>query len=536
MRKAIFSFRCLICITLGVMLTAASLSAQQERPNVLFIIVDDLNTTITAYGHENMVTPNIDNLADQGTLFERAYTQQPVCSASRASFLTGLRPETAGVNYPYSEYFVQEVLPKHPTVSAYFKSHGYYTRHFGKVHHGQDLDSLSAPWFQGNAQTYFNPENAETKDKSTGGPPFEASRSTIEVHRDALIANEAMSALEAAATKDQPFFFAVGFHKPHLPFVAPKQFYDLYPVEKVPLPECPLHPLGAPDWTIDRYVLDQYKWEHNDRTRPFSAQYTREARQAYYACVSFIDHLVGDLVSKADELNLLDNTIIVITSDHGFHLGDQNHWSKTTNYESALHVPLIIVDGRSDKHGLRSKAFVELVDMYPTLVELCGLPMPDYLEGTSVVPLLDDPDRPWKSAAFTRQPRGMLDHIYGHAIRTDRYRYVEWTREATGEVLLQELYDYEKDAREIENLADHAEYKSIRDELAERLAQGWKAALPPGIENHSDNPIAPPPYAVRGEGMSRREAWVREYGGNVDMNWEEAARVRREAEAKGQMP
>ena len=404
------------------------------------------------------------------------------------------------------------------------------------MHHGRDLDNLSAPWFAGNAPAYFNPENVASSQQPGRGAPFEASKSSIQIHRDALIAAEAMSAIEAATDRDEPFFFAVGFHKPHLPFVAPEQFFDLYPLAKVPLPDSPLHPLNAPDWTIDRYVLDQYAWEHNDRTRPFSAQYTREARRAYFACVSFIDQLIGELIARTDELGLLDNTVIVVTSDHGFHLGDQNHWSKTTNYEASLHVPLIIAGGRVPMHGKRSNAFVELVDIYPTLVELCSLPMPEYLEGTSVAPLLRDPHRGWKSAVFSRQPRGMLDDIYGYTIRTSRYRYVEWTREATGEVLLQELYDYEKDPREIENLADLPEYTAIRDTLSTQLAQGWKAALPPGIENTSNNPIAPPPYAVRNEGMSRREAWVKRYGGDVDMSWEEATRVRRETEVREQNP
>jgi iduronate 2-sulfatase len=503
-----------------------------EQPNVVVIVVDDLNPMLGAYGYSHMVTPNFDRLADEGVLFERAYVQQPVCSASRASFLTGLRPETVGVDYPYSEYFVDEILRQFPTMSEYFEQHGFVAQNFGKVHHGKDLDDLQTKYFPGNAQHYFNPENAEFARKSSGGSPFEASETGIDVHGDAIVAKKAMESMEQAVKRDKPIFFMIGFRKPHLPFVAPAKFFDLYPVDQVPLPVSPLHPIGAPDWTVDRYVLNQYEWEHADEDRPFSATYTQQARQAYFACVSFIDHLIGEVVQQTKELGIYDKTIFLITSDHGFHLGDQNHWSKTTNYEASLHVPFLISGGALAQRGLRSEAFVELVDMFPTLAEMAGLPVPEHLEGTSLVPLLENPDQPWKAAAFSRQPRGMLSDRCGYAIRTDRFRYVEWRTEATGEVIFQELYDYKMDPREIENLVYLPQYAKVVKELAAQLAGGWRAALPDGIVNPSRNPVAPPPFATKNEGKSRREAWVRRFGGTVDMDWREAARLRREVESQ----
>lgn len=525
-RSRVRSAMPLLAAALAAQPAAAEIDDGPARPNVLLIVVDDLNTDIRAYGHEHMVTPNLDRLAAMGVLFERCYAQQAVCAASRASFLTGLRPETAGADYPYSAYFVNHVLPTYGTMSRFFGQHGYVTRHFGKVHHGDDnaLEDLSSPWFPGRAPRYFAPANT-TWEHPSERTPFEASPTNLGPHGDTLVARELLTALEESSTSDEPFFYIAGFRKPHLPFVAPEAFFDLYDVDALPLPVNPVHPEGAPKWTINRYVLQQYAWEHRERGRPFSDEYTRRVRRAYYACVSYVDHLIGTVVGQVDQLGLLDNTVVVITSDHGYHLGDQAHWAKTSNYERSVHVPLIVLGGVVPGRPARSRALVELVDVFPTLAELCRLPAPDHLEGTSLVPLLSEPNRPWKSAAFSRQPWGLFDRV-GHAIRTDRYRYVEWTDTKSGDRLLQELYDYQLDPHETRSLADSPEHRDVLRDLEAQLAAGWKNALPPGVEDPAMNPPAPIPFAFGDEGVSRREQWVERYGGTADMDWQEAARRR----------
>lgn len=516
------------------LLSITSITAQEkisEKPNVLFIVVDDLNTTLGAYGSDFMKTPNIDRLAENGVLFKHAYVQQAICAASRASFLTGLRPRTAGVNYPYSEYFVHEITPNYPTISEFFKENGYFAHNIGKIHHGKDLDNnLSMPYYAGKAPDYFNKKNIGKTNAER--EPYEASDTTVEVHGDYLLASEAISTMRKVANKKQPFFLAVGFRKPHLPFIAPKSYFDLYPVENIPLPLNPTHPIGAEEWTINKYALSVYNWEHKDPSRPFSAEYTKTIRQAYYACVSFIDDQIGRLIHELEVLDELDNTIIVLVGDHGYHLGEQNHWSKNTDYEASTQVPLIISGGKVPVHGQNSEALVEAVDIYPTLAEMCGLPVGDNLEGTSMLPILNDPDRPWKKATFSRTPRGHLDSFYGYSIRTKDYRYVRWEMEATDSLMLEELYDYKTEPRELYNLVDVKEYQPILNEMRKQLKQGWKAALPEGIENNANNLLAPDPYPVKSGGEGRREAWLKTFGGSPDMDWKEAERVRREAEKK----
>ena len=219
-------------------------------------------------------------------------------------------------------------------------------------------------------------------------------------------------------------------------------------------------------------------------------------------------------------------------SDHGYHLGDQNHWAKTTNYEQALHIPLIISGAPIKSKNRKTDALVESVDVLPTLLDICGLPILDYLEGTSMVPVLENPEIEWKKAAFSRQPIGSLSEMYGSSIRTDRYRYVEWKVVDTGEIKAQELYDYEMDHREVYNLVNLPEYKEVLRELSELLNKGWKASLPDGVINTSKNKPAPLSFASKGEGDYWRKAWVKKYGGNENMNWKEAMKFKKQYEIK----
>ena len=252
---------------------------------------------------------------------------------------------------------------------------------------------------------------------------------------DGQTAEAAVAALTEMAGRSEPFLLAVGFRSPHLPFAAPKRYSDLYDEETIPLAPNRYRPEGSPPIAFDRYNLRQYLWEHADPDRLFSDDYARTLRHAYFACVSFVDAQVGTVLRELDRLDLRKNTIVVFTADHGLHLGEQNHWGKTTLHEASLHVPLIISWGARTHGGRSTDALVESVDVMPTLIDLAGFEVPSHLEGTSLKPVMERPDRPWKHAAFSNQPRGWLGEQRGYSIRTERYRYMEWKDTATGAVV-----------------------------------------------------------------------------------------------------
>lgn len=504
-----------------------------DQPHVLVIIADDLNDEVGCYGKPYIHTPNIDRLARESVRFNRAYCQYPVCAASRASFLTGLRPDTTGVEYPYSQYFVEDVLKTRGTMSNFFHENGYDTRHFGKVHHGY-LEPGSKPEFHPPWRLFYNADNLETfaTDGKSACPPYERSRIADADHMDGQIARAAVEAIREAAGGDAPFFFIVGLHKPHLPFAAPEAYWALYDHQEIPLAENKHGPRDGPTYAFDKYVLQQYRWEHRDPNRIFSDAYARTVRQGYFACVSFMDTQVGLLLQELDARGIRDNTIVLFMSDHGYHLGELNHWAKTTNYEEAARAPLIISQPGGKHPGDSTEALVEYVDIFPTLADLAGLPVPDHLEGTSMVPVLSNPTRSWKRAAFTQQSRGWTGNTLGRSIRTDRYRYVEWRDRVSGEVLARELYDLDRDPHEFQNLAHDALRAETLRQQAEILNAGWKAALPAGVTNRSDNPPAPPAYAYGNEGTDRREKWHEIYGGDVTNGWREATRLRTAGESR----
>lgn len=497
-----------------------------KKKNVLLIIVEDLNTQLGCYGKKYMHTPNIDALASQGIKFEQAYVQQAVCAASRASLFTGLYPQTTGVDYPYSYYFVEKILPTYGTLMERFYHNGYYTRCFGKIQHGID-DNLSAAHFKPKNGPYMSPDNIELRQQKGGAAvaPYEMADISEEKYPDAQIAQAVIKELNRKQWLDRPFFFSVGFIKPHLPLVAPIKYWDLYDRDGIPLAINNERPENYPPIAIDRYNLKQYKWEQSEPDRLFSDDYARLIRHAYFACVSFIDAQLGLIISELDKLKLMNDTIILFLSDHGFHLGEQNHWGKTTLYESSLHVPLIISVPGIQKYGASCSSIVEYVDIFPTLLGLSDLQTPDYLEGVSLQPLLKNPDRAWKEAAFSIQSRSMISAEYGYSMRTAKYRYTEWRNNTNGTVLATELYDLVNDSLETKNIAGNSP-PELLGQLARQLRAGWKAALPEGVENHSDNPVAPPPYAWGPEGVSRREEWHRRFGGKEGDDWWELTKKR----------
>jgi len=498
-----------------------------KKQNVLFIILEDLNTQLGCYGRPYMHTPNIDRLAGEGILFKRAYVQQAVCAASRASLFTGLHPESTGVDYPYSYYFVEELLPKYGTLARQFFRHGYYTRDFSKIHHGIVEDDLSAPHFEPQYRPYMLAENIRLREEkgNSATPPYEMADLPDAEYADGQTSGAVISALQLAARSDAPFFFSVGFLKPHIPFNSPRKYWDLYERESIPLAGNKDRPVNFPPIAMDRYNLKQYTWEHDDPERLFSDDYARLIRHAYFACVSFIDAQIGRILNELDRLKLRENTTVIFLSDHGFHLGEQNHWGKTTLYEASLHVPLIVSVPGMKLKGATCNGLVEYVDIYPTLLDLAGIEIPDQVEGVSFRPLLEEPSRRWKRAALSQQSRSMIGEKYGFSMRTDRYRYTEWKEVLLNTVLARELYDLENDPDETINIAGQSRPDLI-DVLSQQLKSGWRGALPDGIRNRSANPPAPPAYPWGPEGQSRRDVWHRKYGGKEGDDWRELTRIR----------
>ncbi len=507
----------LLAGALVLVLTACSQTGQPSAAlklpdtNVLFIAVDDLRPQLGCYGMPYMVTPNIDALAEQGTVFLRAYCQQAVCNPSRASLLTGLRPDSTGI-YDLKTHF-RFYRPDVVTLPQHFKQNGYHTQGLSKIFHGRldDPQSWSVPHWRPKASTYVDEKilaqlQADTEaalargqvltkyaiktDPKTGtvlklssrkavhGPVWEGSDCPDNQLADGKTADKAIELLNEFKHKNQPFFLAVGFIRPHLPFVAPKKYFDLYPLESIPLADNQFAPEGAPE--------SAFPWPEEPRVYidvpdegPISETKQREIIRAYFACASYIDALVGRIVGELDRLGMRDNTVICLWGDHGWHLGENSVWGKMTNFEMAVHSPLIISAPRQSRKGARTTALAEFVDIYPTLCEISGLPLPAGLEGTSLVPLMEAPDRPWKKAAFS-QDNSRRNGIMGYTMRTDRYRYSEWMS-PENKLVGRELYDHEQDPDENVNLAVRQGYENLVERLSKMLHAGWKAALPDSL-------------------------------------------------------
>ncbi|MDQ3440153.1 MAG: sulfatase, partial [Planctomycetota bacterium] len=415
------------------------------------------------------------------------------CSPSRTSLLTGRRPDTTKV-YDLETHF-RTTIPDVITLPQQFKNAGYHSQGFGKIYHGalDDKDSWSVPHTPVPGPAYADPkilkgmeeqrkklreEGLKQKqvNRRTKGPAWEAADVEDDKLSDGKTATNAIKAMNDV--KDKPFFLAVGFVKPHLPFVAPKKYFDLYPLESIELPKDNQRPQGVPAYAVTDFgELRGYQGMPKDPA-PVEPQQARELIRAYNASVSYIDAQVGRVVAELERLGLRANTIVVLWGDHGWHLGEQGQWTKHTNFENATRNALIVsVPSGHAKAGAKTDALVETVDLYPTLCELAGLPRPDGLEGTSLVPLFADPSRAWKPAAFSQYPREG-GKVMGYSIRTDRYRYTEWQDAATKKPLATELYDHENDAAETVNLATKEDQAAVMKKLSEQLNAGWKRALP----------------------------------------------------------
>lgn len=445
-----------------------------EKPNVLLILVDDLKPSFGAYGEQWVHSPNLDKLAARGMRFDMAYCNQAVCAPSRNTLLTGARSTSLGV---YSlGYHVRKAVPNVVTLPQYFKKHGYHSAGIGKVFHighgnVDDKHSWSVPFHPDKVIDYVLPESTGGKltreeayfsNQKLGqirslprGAAWEKADVEDEAYADGRIAAEGIQRLKKYHKAKTPFFLALGFTKPHLPFCAPKKYWDLYDPMKLPMPKFLSWPTGAPPYAgkFPLGELNQYK--PIPQRPPLTEKLKRTLIHGYYAALSYMDAQVGRVLNEIDRLGLDKNTIIVLWGDHGYHLGDHGAWTKHTNYEQANRIPICIVAPEVTKPKSSSKSLIETVDIYPTLAELAGLPAPkgpQPIDGKSLVPILRDPSKQIRDHAYHCYPRRR--NLLGRAIRTQRYRLVEWKAfGAATDTAVYELYDYQTDPLEKKNLA-----------------------------------------------------------------------------------
>lgn len=505
-------------IGLSVLCLATSLhAAEPARPNVLFICVDDLKPLLGCYGDPKVKSPNIDRLAQRGVLFEKAFCNQAVCAPSRNTLMTGKRPTTIGI-YDLETHF-RKAAPDAVTLSQYFSRHGYRTEAMGKIFHvghgnHEDAASWNAPHWSPKGPGYALPANQGTRipaAKLPPGMPRGAATECADVpdttYGDGKIADEAIRRLQAAKEKpSQPFFIAVGFLKPHLPFVAPKKYWDLYQRESFQPHPLQSPPVGAPEFAPTNWG-ELRNYSDIPETGPLTPALQCQLIHGYHAAVSYMDAQLGRVLDELDRLGMAKNTIILLWGDHGWHLGDHGMWCKHSNYEEAARIPVIVSLPEVAKAGERCRALIETADIYPTLCELAGLPAPAGLDGRSFAAALKNPANATTKEAvfhvFPRSPKGM-GALLGRAVRTERHRLVEWKPAgAPADTAILELYDYVADAGETKNLA--AEQPEIVARLRAILARQpeakpqWRDSASPGAT------AAAKPGRDRGEMFKRRD-------------------------------
>jgi iduronate 2-sulfatase len=533
----------------SLLLLVFSLSVSAaDRPNILFIAADDLRPELGCYGSDIAITPHLDALAPEGLLFNRAYCQQAICSPSRASLMTGARPDTIGVVENYA-YFREE-QPDIVTLPQHFWANGYETVHTGKIYHSAKYGDPVKSWSREPAWDrmpkdmplpvppvigYALSENRKIvtdKQKKFGenahsalikGPAYESADVPDQTYEDGYHTDLAIETMKDMLEKDpsKPFFLGLGFKKPHLNFIAPKKYWDLYDPADIP----PGTYTPAPENGATMGLNASYELRTRDgipKYGPIGEELSRTLLHGYLACASYIDAQVGKMVAALEEAGIRDNTVIIFWGDHGWHLGDMGIWGKATNYEIAARVPLMIwtPDMPKRHRGKSTDALVELIDMYPTLCDLSGIETPSHVEGFSFAPLLENPNRPWKQAAFSQYPNPAMrewaanpitpdmrdlffgplmddietaiqaqmgnkwnrelfeNDLMGYTMRTDRYRLVIWKewRVDAAEPLFVELYDHQNDPNESRNIAEKR--PSVVRRLIAQFNRGWEGAVP----------------------------------------------------------
>jgi len=477
-KRLIMNCRVLLLVFAAMLLSASGTSADEAQPtNVLFLICDDLNCDMGCYGHPLVKTPNIDQLAEKGVRFERAYCQYPLCGPSRASFMTGLYPDQTLIHR--NSIYIREHLPNVNTMSQMFRDVGYTATRIGKIYHYNVPKHIGTsghddPYSWNNT---INPEGRDVHDEdkifslipgSFGGTlSWLAADGTDAEQTDGIAAAEADRVLKTFAKNKTPFFLAVGLYRPHTPFVAPKKYFEMYPQDQIEVPQ-------VPDGYLETIPAPAKKSITRKAQNDLAPDVARQAIQAYYASITFADAQVGHILDSLESAGLADNTIIVFTSDHGYHMGEHGHYQKTTLFENAARVPLIIAGPGVTATGQTAKSFAEMVDFYPTLAELSGLKAPEYVSGVSLVPALKDASVVVRDSAYTQ-------YDVGYSLRTDRYRYTEWGKEGDQGA---ELYDHEADDVELVNLAESEKHQAVRDELSAKLRDrvSRNKQSPPGLK------------------------------------------------------
>ena len=528
-------------------LSAVAADPTPKKPNVLFLVVDDLRPELGCYGKDYIKSPNIDGLAGVGMVFNRAYCQQAVCSPSRTCVMTGVRPDTSKV-WDLVTHF-RSNLPDVVTLGQQFKTNGYFVQGMGKIYHGglDDPATWSVPWQEPKAPVYALQEDADLvgknvepvdedgpdnkgtspnsysmpktnelskesvasgpldkKAKKKGkkakagsataggseggkansrGPIYECADVPDNTFVDGKTADLAVKTLDDISKKSQPFFLAVGFHKPHLPWVAPKKYWDMYDPAKIELAPNQFLPVDAPEYAVLPNDGEIRAYNGVPPSGPIPPEIQHKLKQAYFAGTSYTDAQIGKVLAELDQLNLRTNTIIILWGDHGWKLGEHMAWGKHSNVENDVNAPLILSVPGMKNAGTHTDALVEFVDMYPTLCDLAGIPQPGHLEGTSFKPLLAEPKREWKSAAFSQYPRNAgktgAGKLMGYTMRTDRYRFTVWVGDTDhSKVAAVELYDHQVDPQENYNIAKKPENAELVAKLMTQWKSGWQGAKP----------------------------------------------------------
>ncbi len=510
------------------LLSLASLQAAANKPNVLFIAVDDMRPELGCYGNKIVKSPNIDRLAARGMVFNHAYCQQAVCSPSRTAMLTGLRPDTTKVWDLVTHFRVAQ--PDCITLPQHFKANGYHCAALSKVYHagfedgrswnephwypkGKSIDTDPVDWtkqivtrHETTVEEYSKGTSPDDNDKSAkrangkdakAGPAFEVSPKSDDQLPDGATAAEAVKRLHDLKSKGKPFFLAVGFLKPHLPFVAPKKYWDLYDLNTIPVPAFDHLPTGAPEFA-GHNNSELHNYPGVPKENPIPADFAKTLRHGYYACISYTDAQVGRLLDALDKEGLADNTIIVLWGDHGWQLGDHGLWHKHTNFELATRAPLLISLPKQKTAGQKCDAPVEFVDVYPTLADLCGLPKPAGLAGSSLKPFIENPATPKTKVAISQYPRSAGKaggNVMGYSIRDERWRLTLWRERAGSKIVAMELYDEKNDPAETVSLHDKPENKAIIEALSK--------FLPPVV---SEPPAPKTKSKKKGEATSAKSA------------------------------
>ncbi|TKG96420.1 DUF4976 domain-containing protein [Puteibacter caeruleilacunae] len=447
----------------------------KQKPNILFIAVDDLRPNLGCYGDRVAITPNIDQLANEGVLFSSAYCQAGSCAPSRTSLLTGLRPDEIGV-IDHNTVF-RDKVPNVVTLPQLFMQNGYEVINYGKIFHGharfQDEQSWSQPakYFPGSKKDQYVLEKNRTGGKTAS---YESEDVDDDAYIDGVIARDAIGFLQKRKYDDDPFFLAVGFFKPHLPFCAPQRYWDLYKEDILLSSQQKERPTGAPEVAFHAWQ-ELRGYADIPNAGPLTKEMELILRKGYYSCISYTDAQIGKVLNELKRQGLDENTIVVLWGDHGYHLGEQDLWHKHTNYELDVRVPLIIKDPRGNKSGERIQ-LVELLDIYPTLTDLCDIKSEQRLSGRSLKPLLQKKsDKKWANYAFNQYFRPykaiggrMKPEYMGYSVRTDKYRYVGWFKQGQDMPEKEELYDLSEHVVEKQNLAGRDKVKTIQKDLRER--------------------------------------------------------------------